>query len=87
VKSGREKPRIEVPDKAKIYRLLEALGASKVAAGAPPTRGCVFVRLALGSGMRASELRCLRVSDLRGLPITSSGPCFLPMFCLLRGPV
>jgi integrase len=65
VKSGREKPRIEVPDKAKIHRLLEALGASKVAAGEPPTRGYVFVRLALGSGMRASELRGLRVSDVR----------------------
>lgn len=65
VKSGREKPRIEVPDKVKIHRLLEELGASRVAAGEPPTRGYVFVRLALGSGLRASELRGLRVSDLR----------------------
>lgn len=65
VKSGREKPRIEVPDKWKIHRLLEELGAGRVAAGEPPTRGYVFVRLALGSGLRASELRGLRVSDLR----------------------
>lgn len=64
-KSGREKPRIEAPDRAQIHRLLKELGAERVAAGEPPTRGYVFVRLALGSGLRASELRGLRVSDLR----------------------
>jgi integrase len=54
--SSREKARIDAPRKSDIQALLDALGGNEIAAGAPPTRGYVFVRLALGSGLRASEL-------------------------------
>lgn len=62
--SSREKARIDAPRKSDIQALLDALGGNEIAAGAPPTRGYVFVRLALGSGLRASELRGLRVTDV-----------------------
>ncbi len=64
-RAGRDQARIDIPPKADIRRLLEAFGAAEVAAGAPPSRAFMLVRVAIGTGMRASEIRGLRVIDLK----------------------
>lgn len=64
-RSGRDQARIDIPQKADIRRLLEAFGAADVAVGAPPSRAFMLVRVAIGTGMRASEIRGLRVADLK----------------------
>jgi integrase len=63
--AGRDKPRIDIPPKADIRRLLEAFGAGDIATGAAPSRAFMLVRIALGTGMRASEIRGLRIVDLK----------------------
>lgn len=64
-RSTRDQARIDIPPKEDIRRLLDAFGARAIAEGAAPTRGFMLVRMALGTGLRASELRGLRVIDVK----------------------